>query len=76
MAALLSLFLRFNLAAENRRRNELTGTTTEEMQGDKGAEIMSRIHEPELARRFGLEGMTDLQIEELGDKSLTFRYYV
>ncbi|TNY21946.1 putative MFS nicotinic acid transporter Tna1 [Rhodotorula diobovata] len=76
MAALLSLFLRFNLAAENRRRNEITGTTTEEMQGDKGAEIMSRIHEPELARRFGLEGMTDLQIEELGDKSLTFRYYV
>jgi len=75
MAAILSLFLRYNLAAENRRRNEICGTTTEEMQSEYGAEIMSRAHEPEVARRFGLEGMTDQQIEELGDRSLTFRYY-
>ncbi|GAA5837962.1 hypothetical protein JCM9279_004084 [Rhodotorula babjevae] len=75
MAAILSLFLRFNLAAENRRRNEICGTTTDEMQSEYGAEIMSRIHEPEVARRFGLEGLTDQQIEELGDRSMTFRYY-
>ena len=77
MAALLSLFLRFNLAAENRRRDELCNTTTEDMQGDKGAEIMSRMqHDPELRRRFGVEGLSEEEVEELGDKSLTFRYYV
>ena len=74
MAVFLSLFMRIYLAAENKRRDEKYGKVPESVIGANGIETSAVRDDPVLRAKFGLEGMTEEEIELLGDKSPFFRY--
>lgn len=74
MAVVLSLFMRFYLAAENRRRDEKYGKIPESVMGANGLETSAVRDDPVLRAKYGLDGMTEEEIELLGDKSPFFRY--
>ncbi|KWU42228.1 transporter [Rhodotorula sp. JG-1b] len=76
MAVFLSLFMRIYLAAENKRRDEKYGKVPESVIGANGIETSAVRDDPVLRAKFGLEGMTEEEIELLGDKSPFFRYYL
>ncbi|GJN88975.1 hypothetical protein Rhopal_001946-T1 [Rhodotorula paludigena] len=77
MAVVLSLFMTLYLSWENKRRDRLYGTKTEDLHGPLGAELQSKIlSDVEVRRKFGLENWTPEQIEEAGDRlEPIFRYY-
>lgn len=74
MAVFLSLFMRIYLAAENKRRDEKYGKVPESVMGTNGIETSAVRDDPVLRAKFGLEGMSEEEIELLGDKSPFFRY--
>lgn len=75
MAAILSLILHIDFKRENARRDRLYGDPTS-YDDASGIDVATRsMTDPVLQKRFGLEGMTAKQIEALGDRHPTFRYY-
>lgn len=67
MSMLLSLFLTFNLSAENRRRDEKYGSAV--LSHD---DIVSGKMSKEQLQHWGLEGMSEKEIIALGDR-VSFR---
>ncbi|POY74243.1 hypothetical protein BMF94_2681 [Rhodotorula taiwanensis] len=76
MAASLSLFMRIYFAAENRRRDAKYGPLPKTVIGANGVETSAVRDDPGLRRKYGLEGMSEDEIDALGDKSPFFRYWL
>lgn len=68
MAAVLSLFLTFNLKRENARRDAMYGDST--LSAD---DIVAGKMSQEQLQRWGLEGMSEEDISALGDR-VSLRY--
>lgn len=68
LAVLMASFLSFYNNRENKRRDRLYGVPEE---NDCHP---TRAGDPELLKRWGLEGMSRLEVIELGDKHPAFRY--
>uniref|UniRef100_A0A0K3C9C4 BY PROTMAP: gi/647401743/emb/CDR48098.1/ RHTO0S16e01200g1_1 [Rhodosporidium toruloides] n=1 Tax=Rhodotorula toruloides TaxID=5286 RepID=A0A0K3C9C4_RHOTO len=75
MCVLLSIFMMVYFQRENARRDAKYGKVPDFVLGANGEELTSVADDPEIRRRFGLDGMTEEQIEGLGDKNPLFRYY-
>ncbi|GAA5990880.1 hypothetical protein JCM10908_000062 [Rhodotorula pacifica] len=76
MAVVLSVFMRIYLAAENKRRDAKYGPIPESVIGANGVETSAVRDDPALRAKYGLDGMTEEEIDLLGDKSPFFRYYL
>ncbi|KAJ8294910.1 putative transporter [Rhodotorula toruloides] len=75
MCVLLSIFMMVYFQRENARRDAKYGKVPDFVLGANGEELTSVADDPEIRRRFGLDNMTDEQIEGLGDKNPLFRFY-
>ncbi|BGP24271.1 hypothetical protein JCM10295v2_003181 [Rhodotorula toruloides] len=75
MSVLLSIFMMFYFQRENARRDEVYGKVPDYILGANGEELSAVADDPEIRRRFGLDGMADEEIESLGDKNPLFRYW-
>lgn len=75
MCVLLSIFMNIYFARENARRDAKYGKVPEFVLGANGEQLSSIVDDPEIRRRFGLDGMTEEEIDRLGDKNPLFRYF-
>ncbi|BGP55657.1 hypothetical protein JCM8202v2_003262 [Rhodotorula sphaerocarpa] len=74
MALTLSIFMRIWFARENARRDAKYGPVPKTVIGPAGVETTAVRDDPVLRAKYGLEGMSEEDIEALGDKSPFFRY--
>ncbi|GAA6013507.1 hypothetical protein JCM11491_006104 [Sporobolomyces phaffii] len=75
MAVILSLFLHLDYRRENARRNRVYGTPESYSDGGE-IDVMTRSQtDPVLQKKLGLDGMTEKEIEALGDRHPLFRYF-
>lgn len=74
MALTLSIFMRIWFARENARRDAKYGPVPKTVIGPAGVETTAVRDDPFLRAKYGLEGMSEEDIEALGDKSPFFRY--
>ncbi|BGP62173.1 hypothetical protein NBRC10512v2_003502 [Rhodotorula toruloides] len=75
MCVLLSIFMMVYFQRENARRDAKYGKVPDFVLGANGEELTAVADDPEIRRRFGLDNMTDEQIEGLGDKNPLFRFW-
>ncbi|GAA6020852.1 hypothetical protein JCM10207_001681 [Rhodosporidiobolus poonsookiae] len=75
MAVVLSAFMTIYYRRENARRDALYGKIDASLTSANGETLANIMDNPEALRRYGLEGMSEEELEALGDRSPLFRYY-
>ncbi|BGP15735.1 hypothetical protein JCM10213v2_003724 [Rhodosporidiobolus nylandii] len=75
MSLLLSTFMFFYLRAENARRDVKYGPVSDYAKEGQGESLSGLTSDPDVRRRLGLDGMSDAEIEALGNSHPLFRFF-